>query len=124
MFNRIFHKLPYMKRIFIAILVLLIVYIIAIAIVWLCVPLLWTSSPNVQLTVDDAARSYRIVIPHTLPHPAPIVFAFHGIGDSTETIASYSRLDQLAARSGFILVYPAARNGMWAAIDASPDTLE
>ena len=80
--------------------------------------------PNEQLTVDGATRVYRIVIPHTLPDSASIVFAFHGINDSPESMAGYSYLDQLASRKGFILVYPAARNGMWETVDIAPDTLD
>lgn len=123
MLNRNFHKSLHLTRISIAILVLLIVSIIAIFIVWLR-PIAADIRPSEQLTVDGTTRNYRIVIPHTLPHPTPIVFAFHGTGDSPENMASYSCLDQLASRNGFILVYPAARNGMWATTDASPDTLD
>ena len=80
--------------------------------------------PDEQLTVDGATRNYRIVIPHTLPDPAPIVFAFHGTGDSPESMAGYSHLDQLASQKGFILVYPAARNGMWVTTNVTKDTLD
>jgi polyhydroxybutyrate depolymerase len=76
-------------------------------------------SPNEDITVDGKTRTYRLVVPHALPKPAPIVFAFHGIGDSTESMANYCRLDQLAARNGFMLVYLAARRSMWATVDAN-----
>ena len=111
-----------MKRIIIAVSFLLIAAIVVILIVRPC-PIAADIFPSEQLTVGDTARNYRIVIPHTLPQPAPIVFAFHGTGDSTESMANYSQLDQLASRNGFIVVYPAAKNGMWATIDVSPDTL-
>jgi polyhydroxybutyrate depolymerase len=80
-------------------------------------------SPNEDITVDGKTRTYRLVVPHTLPKPAPIVFAFHGIGDSTESMANYCRLDQLAARNGFILVYLAARRSMWATVNANAHNL-
>src|SRR5579872_1285263 len=81
-------------------------------------------SPNEEITVQGKTRNYRLVLPHRLPKPAPIVFAFHGIGDSTESMAAYCRLDQLAARNGFILVYPAARKAMWATEGAKADNLD
>ena len=67
---------------------------------------------------------YRIVIPHSIPNPAPILFAFHGMGESTESMADYSHLDRLAARNGFILVYPAALRSMWATMEIDPDDFE
>ena len=77
-----------------------------------------------QLVVDDTTRRYRIVVPHETVRPTPVVFAFHGIGDSTDSMADYSRLDRIAARNGFILVYPAALNSMWATIDIGSSNLE
>lgn len=81
-------------------------------------------APHEQLTVDDTTRTYRMVIPHTLSQPAPIVFAFHGTGDSPQSMADYSRLDRCAADNGFILVYPAARKGMWGTVNIDPDHLD
>ncbi|MEM7475341.1 MAG: PHB depolymerase family esterase [Planctomycetota bacterium] len=76
------------------------------------------------IVVDDVERSYRIAVPHDLPTPAPVVFAFHGIGDSSDSMASYSQLDSLASDHGFLLVYPTGLNAMWAAIDVDPDALD
>jgi polyhydroxybutyrate depolymerase len=76
-----------------------------------------------EITVDGTTRHYRLVVPHTLPKPAPIVCAFHGIGDSPESMANYSRLDRLAARKGFLLVYLGARKAMWATEGAKADNL-
>ena len=77
-----------------------------------------------SIVVDDTERSYRIAVPHVLPESTPVVFAFHGIGDSPDSMASYSQLDSLASDHGFLLVYPAGLNAMWAAIDVDPDALE
>ncbi len=81
-----------------------------------------------QLLVGETIRNYRIVVPHKRMQPTPLVFAFHGIGDSTASMASYSQLDRTAAQNGFILVYPAALNSMWATmnvdlseLDSNPD---
>lgn len=79
--------------------------------------------PSEEITVDGETRSVRLVVPHALRKPAPIVFAFHGMGESNESMAKYSRLDQLAALHGFILVYPAARRTMWATVAATSDNI-
>jgi poly(3-hydroxybutyrate) depolymerase len=59
-----------------------------------------------SIIVDDTERSYRIAVPHQRSEPLPVVFAFHGIGDSAESMASYSQLDRVASDHGFLLVYP------------------
>jgi polyhydroxybutyrate depolymerase len=111
------------KRILIAASILLLASVVAILVLWQR-PIEANIYPTEDITVDGTTRHYRLVVPHTLPKPAPIVFAFHGIGDSTESMANYCRLDQLAARDGFILVYPAARKSMWATDDAKADKLD
>lgn len=77
-----------------------------------------------SVIVDNTERYYRIAVPHQRPEPVPVVFAFHGIGDSTESMASYSQLDRLASDHRFLLVYPSGLNAMWAAIDVDPKTLD
>ena len=77
-----------------------------------------------ELTVDGSVRTYRTVIPYNLASPVPVVFAFHGIGDSTDSMAGYSQLDRLAAENGFLLVYPAALNSMWSTINIDPTDLD
>jgi polyhydroxybutyrate depolymerase len=111
------------KRILIAASILLLASVVAILVFWQR-PIAADISPNEDIAVDGTTRNYRLVVPHALPKPAPIVFAFHGIGDSTESMANYSRLDQLAARNGFILVYLAARKSMWATVGANADNLD
>ncbi|MCA8987031.1 MAG: dienelactone hydrolase family protein [Planctomycetaceae bacterium] len=80
--------------------------------------------PEEQLLVGETTRSYRLVVPHHTTRPAPLVIAFHGLGNSPESMANYSRLDQLAERQGFILVYPAARNAMWTTVVPDEVSLE
>ncbi len=77
-----------------------------------------------QLSVGDKTRTFRIVIPHKALQPTPVVFAFHGIGDSTNSMANYSRLDRIAAQNGFILAYPAASNSMWATVNVDLSNLD
>jgi polyhydroxybutyrate depolymerase len=81
--------------------------------------------PDEAIDVDGSVRHYRLVIPNRLPQErVPIVFAFHGIGNSTEEMAAYSGLDRLAAEDGFILVYPVARNSMWTTINIDRENLD
>lgn len=80
--------------------------------------------PNRQLDVMGESRSYRLVVPRKTVPPMPVVFAFHGMGDSPESFARYSNLDALAGAHGFLLVYPRSRRSMWATVDIagqSPD---
>ena len=57
--------------------------------------------PDEALDVDGSVRHYRLVIPKRLPRErVPIVFAFHGAGDSPEKMAAYSALDRLTAENG------------------------
>ena len=80
--------------------------------------------PSQEIMVGEVSRSYRLVIPRTLETRAPIVLAFHGTGDTPSSMAEYSKLDALAAKHGFILVYPAAIGGMWATVGAAVDAPE
>lgn len=48
------------------------------------VPIAATIVPDEAINIDGLDRHYRLVIPDRLPRErVPIVFAFHGIGDST-----------------------------------------
>jgi polyhydroxybutyrate depolymerase len=61
--------------------------------------------------VNGEEREYRLVVPDSvdLSKPAPIVFAFHGMGDDNKDhMAATSGLPDLAAEHKFILVFPAA----------------
>jgi polyhydroxybutyrate depolymerase len=50
-----------------------------------------------------------------LSKPAPLVVAFHGfLIDSKDAMPLYSKLNDTAARHGFILVYPNALERSWA----------
>jgi len=69
-----------------------------------------------SLKVGTQTRDFRLVVPKVvdLTKPAPLVFAFHGIGtDSTDLMPRYTKLDELAAAKGFVLVYPAAVGRSW-----------
>ena len=102
---------------------------VVIAIVAAAMHLLSTRPPAAQIShqlinVGQLERTFRVTVPNDLVTPAPLVFAFHGIGDSTDSMADYSQLDRLAAKNGFLLVYPAIRNGTWDAISVDPEMLD
>ena len=71
--------------------------------------------PNETIEVNGKPREYRLVVPDSLDlkNPAPLVFAFHGLGDSKDMMPKYTGLDDLAAKEGFILVYPNGPNRDW-----------
>lgn len=71
--------------------------------------------PNERIGVSGIARAFRLVVPAAVNagKAIPLVFAFHGIGDSKDRFAQYSRLDDLAEQQGFMLVYPNARTMFW-----------
>ena len=67
--------------------------------------------PDETILVGTEVREYRLVVPDKLDlsKPAPIVFAFHGMGeDNKDHFATVSTLPALAAEHQFILVFPAA----------------
>lgn len=71
--------------------------------------------PDEKMRVNARTRSYRLVVPDKIDGQAavPLLLAYHGLGDSKETMPVYSRLDQLAEQRRFILVYPNASKQRW-----------
>jgi len=68
-----------------------------------------------KMQVNGKERAYRLVVPDGIDgqKPAPLVFAFHGLLDSKDLMPLYSRLDDLAKKENFILVYPNGVNRAW-----------
>lgn len=89
--------------------------------------LFWTNKPApivtyATLDADNGARRYRLASPATPPRRSlPLVVALHGVGDSADSMAAYSGLDQLAADSKAYVVYPEAKNGMWNVFDVAAE---
>jgi polyhydroxybutyrate depolymerase len=71
--------------------------------------------PNERIMVGGLARLFRLVVPSAVNggKAVPLVFAFHGLGDTKDRFAQYSRLDELAQKQGFVLAYPNARALFW-----------
>lgn len=70
--------------------------------------------PNQSITVDGRRRSYRLVAPASAGAGAPLMVALHGMGvDSMSLMPLYSGLDDMARRTGSVLVYPASLRNHW-----------
>ena len=80
---------------------------------------------NESIKVGDQARTFHLVVPEKLDpaKPAPLVFVFHGRGDSKDWIRRYSGLEELAPKQGFIAVFPAGLEKQWdlRTVDDNPD---
>ena len=76
-----------------------------------------------SISVANDTRRYTVVVPHRLQSNPPLVFAFHGTGDTPDSMAAYSQLNTLAARQQFILVYPVAVGAHWDTRSSSADSI-
>lgn len=66
-----------------------------------------------SIEIGESQRTVRLVLPEKLSQPVPLVIAWHGFGDSPDSMSDYSELDQLAAKHRFVLAYPAGVRGSW-----------
>lgn len=70
--------------------------------------------PNQSIMVGGQRRQYRLVAPASAGAGAPLMVALHGMGvDSMSLMPLYSGLDDLARRTGSVLVYPASLRNHW-----------
>ncbi|MBM3982059.1 MAG: hypothetical protein FJ304_17710 [Planctomycetes bacterium] len=72
--------------------------------------------PDEAVNAAGKSRAFRLVVPASvdLRAPAPLVVAFHGmLIDSKDVMPRYTKLDDLAAAKGFVLVYPEANGKAW-----------
>jgi polyhydroxybutyrate depolymerase len=67
-----------------------------------------------ELTVQQLRRSYLVYVPPQAAtgKPLPVVLNFHGGGAHAAEQKRYSRMDQAAARDGYIAVYPNGSSGI------------
>lgn len=63
------------------------------------------------------SRDYRLYVPAGLPgdKPAPLVVMLHGCKQDPESFAAGTRMNQLADRQGFLVLYP--HQGRWQNVD-------
>ena len=66
-----------------------------------------------SVTVDGMSRQYLVFAPKGFDKPLPVVLAFHGGGSNARQMERYTRLNDLAAKEGFLVVYPEAVEGNW-----------
>jgi len=76
--------------------------------------------PKETIMVGDQVREYRLIVPKSVDgtKPVPLVFAFHGLGDSKDLMPIYSQLDKLAEKHGFVLVFPNGLKRHWQIVPA------
>ncbi len=75
------------------------------------------------LTIDGGARTYNLHVPPGLDRskPAPLVFAFHGGGQSAAAFEAFAHVQAKADAAGFVLVEP---EGTPALPGLAPGTLD
>ena len=80
------------------------------------------------VNVRGVPRNYRLVVPKSIKGSAklPILFVYHGLGETPEQMAQDSRLNQLAAEKHCIVVYPQGRRLSWPVVvpENNPDYLD
>ena len=70
--------------------------------------------PNQSIMAGGQRRRYRLVTPASAGAGAPLMIALHGMGvDSISLMPLYSGLDDMARRTGSVLVYPASLRNHW-----------
>jgi len=72
--------------------------------------------PNEEIRVGGQLRRFRLVVPETVDRtkPVPLVVAFHGmLIDSKDVMPKYTKLDELAVKKRFLIVFPAAVDHSW-----------
>ncbi len=68
---------------------------------------------DVRLVVDGRQRSFRLLVPHGLPSPAPLVVGLHGLYRTTDATDAAMRLLEQAPQRGFIAAYPTGVGASW-----------
>ncbi len=59
-----------------------------------------------SVTVDGISRNYLVFAPKRFDKPLPMVLALHGGGSNARQMERYTRFSDLAAKEGFLVVYP------------------
>jgi predicted esterase len=60
-------------------------------------------------TVDGVSRSVHLIIPDDASPGMPVVFGYHGLGDSTSNFSSFMKLKQLSKSHRAVVVLPEAQ---------------
>jgi polyhydroxybutyrate depolymerase len=82
-------------------------------------PTLPSGDSTRSLIIDGSERTYLLHIPPGLDmdHPVPVVFVFHGYDPEAHfavtDIQNISGFDEIADKTGFLVVYPYGTSGSW-----------
>lgn len=78
-----------------------------------------------RVSVGDGAkveRTFLMTVPRAKAHePKPLLFAFHGYGDSATEIAAEHTFDEMAEQKGFVVVYPEGMDDVPDGVNRSGD---
>jgi polyhydroxybutyrate depolymerase len=89
----------------------------ALAILLAALPSHWAraqSSAPATISIDGVSRDYRLFRPASaLGRPVPLVFMLHGATGTAAQIEEYIGLSAVAAREGFVVVYPQGIGRGW-----------
>jgi polyhydroxybutyrate depolymerase len=89
----------------------------------LLTPLLPPAAELVPQTIEVGGllRTYRYYAPPNRAGKLPLVFVLHGAGGDGERVARTTRFEQLAAKVGFIVVYPDGFEKHWNDLRGIPE---
>ena len=68
-----------------------------------------------SLQVGGVAREYALHVPTNLPADGkfPLLLVFHGGGGHAWRMSKFTKFDEIADKSGFVVAYPEALNKSW-----------
>src|SRR5689334_20346765 len=68
-----------------------------------------------SVQVGGAAREYALHVPANLPSDGrvPMLLVFHGGGGHAWRMSKFTKFDEIADNSGFVVAYPEAVNKSW-----------
>ncbi len=58
-------------------------------------------------------RTVTLHVPAGLLAPAPLVLALHAHAQDTDAVRTYTRLEKLADKEGFVVAFPSGASGSW-----------
>lgn len=74
-----------------------------------------------SIVSGGVTRTYRFYAPPEAGRKLPLVFVLHGAGGDGERVARTARFEQLAAKKGFIVVYPDGFEKHWNDLRGYPE---
>lgn len=73
----------------------------------------FSQSQTKTMQIAGVTRSYIVYVPRGLNKNPPLLFNIHGYDMDAASQQSYTKMDQVAEREKFIVVYPNAINKSW-----------